>query len=426
MATTYLDYPDTLPARIRWHREYFGWRVSDVPGFSHTTIWNYERGQRPTPKRLRELAHVFGLPVEVLDDQQTAPPVPRAPEATRSARRALQAGRYHEAYMLAKQANSIALAEGNTERVAELENIIREALQHMPPGEFVELALASAPLPLGEEIMNMIYFAPVVNWRQLLDINATLLQRIDKDQAHSRKWMRNRARIWYEVGEFALEVACFNAAPYDDSIGHAVVLGQQLSVAEALVYQGQPLPDLSAAAQFLTMSRLIWELYWSVQYRNAWDHQRYQDLQSIWVKAHASADHEATPSPELVLAGLKAMVDYTRRSDEGLHQLELTLERLTGTPRSQADTRLAQELTMDYLRVMVKHPTAHAFGVWAHHVALFDAQGRSGWVRYWLQHRPDYEAWESLAATLRGRLRQLMHNPPRPLVDNTLSLSKGL
>jgi transcriptional regulator with XRE-family HTH domain len=131
---TTIQYPSTLPARIRWHREQLGWSLGKVPGFSHTTIWKYESGkQTPTPKQRAKLAHVFGVPVELLvDDLASGTDVATPPSSQlHTVQQLLDQGEAPAAYAAGHQASRVAMALGDTEAIFAAERLLRAAVRQM-------------------------------------------------------------------------------------------------------------------------------------------------------------------------------------------------------------------------------------------------------------------------------------------------------
>lgn len=417
-----MKYPATLPERIRWHREHMGWSLAKVPGFSHTTIWKYESGkQTPTPKQLAKLAQAFGIPVEVLAD--TADAMAPASNQLRRAQQLLEAGQASSAYAVAHEASRMALALGDTAGLAAAERILRKAISQLSLEEIWGEILEKAPLPIIEELVNKLYLLEPVNWQLLLGLSDLLLTRGNPDQLGFGKWVRNRARVWYEIGDFATSADWYEKAPQNpEQTGYAIVLAQQLSVAETYMLRSLPIPDqyLAPSRSYLTKSDLVWELYWTIMFRQAWQERAWDRLPLLYRQALETSDPSWTPSPQVSLAGMKAMHDWHRGSEDGIQQLDNLVASAYRRPNEVIDSRTRRELWGDYIRVALATELPQAALMWATYVEKLEEQGRTGWVRYWLQWAPQQIAWHTIPPKTRATVQRLMENPPQPHPDRLL------
>lgn len=416
-------YPKTLPERIRWHRQHMGWSLSNVPGFSHTTMWKYETGQRaPTPKRLSKLAQLFGVPVETLTggELQTTPVIRSTYHGLEQAQTLLTQEEFAQAYEMALTVSRLARALGDTEGIESAGVLVKAALNGLSLPEILDHAVKDTPLELLEEVAHY-FHNKAFSWTLMLHLTEILLRRGYPEQANYGKWMRNRARVWYELGEFALSEEWYEKAPCGPPYtGYTVCVMARISIAEMRVFQSMRPPHLDNVSAFFATSRLIWELYWGMRYHEAYEHGDWAGLDTIYRQAMDTSDASWAPSPQVSLAGLKALVDGTRGSPEGIALLESILDILYRNPAETVDRRIREELTQDYVRAAIMADLPQASVVWATHVAKMVAEERMGWVRYWLVHAPSMVAWDTIPRPTQSIVQRAMENPPEPLSDPLL------
>lgn len=411
----------TLPARLRWLREQNGYTLRNVPGFSHTSLWQYETGRRrPTPEKLEQLARVYGVSVASLTgtgDRRGRRAQPRQ-VTVRRIEGLMGRNEWHKAYLLCRDLIRYAGALGDPELVAAAEQRLRDIMPRLDRDAVWKQVVAdTTTLPEIDYLMNLLRGLPAPPWAVLLDLTTIFLQRAHRDHPDRPRMCRRRAYLWYVLGEFELAAAWYArvVAEYP-TMPYAIRYVQILSERVAAWHAGRPLAAIPYTP-LIQENSLLWQLYWDAEYHAAWHARDRHAVMRAYRVALATSQARWDPPPTTVLAGCHAMAQWAQGNRGGLDELSVLLAALDPSPDPG---EWAETLYQDYLRVLTAADDPAAWTTWAAYVVSLAAAGRLGWVRYWLAREPASAGPPD--PVMARRLTALRSRCETPAVDPLLSL----
>lgn len=406
-----------FPERLRQLRLDRGLSQDEVGPFSRTNIQRWENGLvRPNRRNLHQLAKFFQVPVTDLFDDDHDPFLKRHRLYARAVA-LLEDGQAEEAHAVALDYSRWAYETGDAEASLAAARLMGRIIPQLEDKAIIRSIFR------GQHGATLRRLNSIANyhgqWQVVLTLNEVLIQHYAPGSTDYLKMVRNRGVILMHLGYFSDASRWIRKELEFNPPTNARLL-VACAADNADLLEGLPRIGRPHIESHTGTNRILWYLYWWYELHAAWQAEDWSGLKIAYRTAHKHVPRSwAGTTIDYAFLGIDAVLRWRA----GLKPLDSLRQVLLRCDRDAViDEGLADDLSRDWLELLLAmdHPQAPA--EWAGAVDRLHRATRDGWVVYWMARKPHTIPWEALPIETAYQVQQLMNDPPGPFVDNLAHL----